>query len=280
LKNNLKTKYSPPVLYTKGNDRLLNERAVAVVGSRQASPFSLEFADRIADKVVKEDSVIVSGFAQGVDKQALDSTLGHHGRSIIVLPQGIMTFSSGLKQYYQHIWEGDVLVLSTFLPKARWSTALAMARNPIIYGLAEEIYVAECQEKGGTWAGAIDGLRKGRTIYVRRPDPSESNANELLIARGAIEVELGMYSHSPQVLHVMETSDKAPIWDNELVKRIVELLTHSKKLSAKAIMEKLSLKIDKKDLIKLLESTPNFERSTDKKYKLKAIEKPDQPRLL
>jgi hypothetical protein len=45
-------------------------------------------------------------------------------------------------------------------------------------------------------------------------------------------------------------------------------------------MEKLSLKIDKKDLIKLLESTPNFERSTDKKYKLKAIEKPDQPRLL
>ncbi len=44
-----------------------------------------------------------------------------------------------LKKYYKQLVEGDVLVLSTFHPKAPWRVELAMARNPIIYGLADEI---------------------------------------------------------------------------------------------------------------------------------------------
>ncbi len=67
--------------------------------------------------------------------------------------------------------------MSTFFPKAPWSVQLAMARNPIIYGLAKEIFVAESNEKGGTWAGVIDGLRKRRKIFIRMPEPSEKKAN-------------------------------------------------------------------------------------------------------
>ena len=106
-----------------------------------------------------------------------------------MLPQGIMTFSSGFKQYYQQIINGDVLVLSTFPPKVGWSTGLAMARNSIIYGLANEIYVAESSEKGGTWSGVVDGLRKGRKIYVRKPELTERNANNILIQKGAVPVD-------------------------------------------------------------------------------------------
>jgi predicted Rossmann fold nucleotide-binding protein DprA/Smf involved in DNA uptake len=81
-----------------------------------------------------------------------------------------------------------VLVLSTFHPNARWTAGLAMARNPIIYGLADEIYMADCQEKGGTWSGAADGIRKGRTIFVRTLAPGEKSALKLLIEKGAIPV--------------------------------------------------------------------------------------------
>ena len=105
-----------------------------------------------------------------------------------MLPQGITTFVSGFREYYQQIIEGDVLVLSAFHPNARWTAGLAMARNSVIYGLADEIYVADCQEKGGTWSGAMDGLRKGRTIYVRAPAPGEKSALSLLIEKGAIPV--------------------------------------------------------------------------------------------
>jgi DNA processing protein len=189
LKANLKAAHSPAVLYVKGNKKILNERSVAIVGSRDASQRALGFTDNIAKLASKEYKVVVSGFAKGVDKQALDSAIKYKGQSIIVLPQGIMTFGSGFKTYYSQIIEGDVLVLSTFMPKAGWSTKLAMARNPIIYGLADEIFVAESSEKGGTWSGVIDGLRKNRKIFVRKPEPQESNANDLLIQKGAIAVD-------------------------------------------------------------------------------------------
>jgi DNA processing protein len=189
LKQNLKTTHSPPLVYIKGNKQILNEKSIAIVGSRAAEGKSLEFTDNIAKLASKDFKVVVSGFAKGVDKQALDSAIKYKGQSIIVLPQGITTFNSGFKTYYKQIVDGDVLVLSTFHPKAPWSTGLAMARNPIIYGLADEIFVAESSEKGGTWSGVIDGLKKGRKIFVRQPEPTEKNANSLLIEKGAIAVD-------------------------------------------------------------------------------------------
>jgi DNA processing protein len=189
LKKNLGRTYAPPVIYTKGNLQIMKEKSIAIVGSRKANDISLEFTDNVAKNASKDYKVVVSGFAKGVDKQALDSAIKYKGQSIIVLPQGIATFQSGFKKYYKQIIDGDVLVLSTFYPKAPWSVQLAMARNPIIYGLASEIYVAESSEKGGTWSGVMDGLRKGRTIYVRKPNSGEKNANNILISKGGKAVD-------------------------------------------------------------------------------------------
>ena len=197
LKDNLK-KSTPIILYIKGNRKILQENSIAIVGSRNASDVALQFTDNIAKMASKEYRVIVSGFAKGVDKQALDSAIAYKGQSIIVLPQGILTFESGFKTYYKQIIDGDVLALSIFPPKAGWSTDLAMARNPIIYGIANDIYVAESKSstnrqgnetKGGTWAGVMSGLKKGRTIYVRKPEQSEKNDNNLLIQNGAVAVD-------------------------------------------------------------------------------------------
>lgn len=190
LKKNLGRTHAPPVIYTKGNIQIMKEKSIAIVGSRKANDVSLEFADSVAKNASKDYKVVVSGFAKGVDKQALDSAIKYKGQSIIVLPQGIATFRSGFKKYYRQIIEGDVLVLSTFHPKAPWSVQLAMARNPVIYGLASEIYVAESSEKGGTWSGVMDGLRKGRTIFVRKPDSKEKNANNVLILKGGKAVDV------------------------------------------------------------------------------------------
>jgi DNA processing protein len=186
LKENLKTKSAPPVLYIKGRKGLLQEDAVAIVGSRNAGKEALNFTGNIAKKCVVESKVIVSGFAKGVDKQALDSALEAHGKSIIVLPQGILTFQSGFKKYYEQVVNGEVLVMSTFFPQAGWDVGLAMARNVFIYGMAKEIFVAESDTKGGTWEGAIDGLNRHRKIFVRNPGQGEKNANLRLIELGAV----------------------------------------------------------------------------------------------
>jgi len=189
LKMNLKASLSPPLLYVKGNHHLLQQRALAVVGSRNAPAHALAFTERVVKQAVSDEKVVVSGFAKGVDQQALDSAIAHKGRSIIVLPQGIMTFGTGFRKYYTQVVNGEVLVLSVFPAKVPWNTGLAMARNPIIYGLADEIVVAESGDSGGTWMGVMDGLKRGRTILVRNPEQGETNANAKLIQKGGIPVD-------------------------------------------------------------------------------------------
>ena len=240
LKKNLGRTFAPPVIYTKGNLQIMKEKSVAIVGSRKANDNSLEFTDNVAKKASKDYKVVVSGFAKGVDKQALDSALKYKGQSIIVLPQGIATFQSGFKKYYKQIIEGDVLVLSTFYPKAPWSVQLAMARNPIIYGLASEIYVAESSEKGGTWSGVMDGLRKSRMIYIRKPNPREKNANNILISKGGKAVDitgnLTTYEIQDEIKSIVSEPDL-----NNTEEKIIELLK-SGVFPAKKIVD--TLKID------------------------------------
>jgi len=257
LKEILK-KSAPIVLYIKGNKQIMQEKSIAIVGSREASDVALQFTDSIAKLASKEYKVVVSGFAKGVDKQALDSAIAYKGQSIIVLPQGIMTFESGFKTYYKQIMDGDVLVLSTFPPKAGWSKDLAMARNPIIYGLAKEIFVAESkpsknrqgkETKGGTYAGVIDGLKKGRIIYVRKPDVSEKNDNNFLIQSGAVAVD----SNGDKAIKEYEYNEmqysmvsEPQVEYNSFPNRIKQILSHGH-LTIKDIHKRLHF--EKSDIV-------------------------------
>jgi DNA processing protein len=267
LKQNLKTKDSPPLLYVKGNLKLLNEDSVAIVGSRNASDSALEFTKNVAQKCAKNYDVVVSGFAKGVDKMALDATLEYNGHSIIVLPQGILTFGSGIKKYYKKIINGDVLILSAYHPQASWSVGLAMNRNAYIYGLAKTIYVAEADNKGGTWNGAINGLKKGRKVFIRKPEPTENNANNLLILQGAVPVDL---FGKP-----IESRD-----NNNIEERLKFILSKGQ-LTVKSIHDKLDVEIDQKNLQQLLSNLPFVESKLvkNKKYYFLKNSIPDQPEL-
>lgn len=189
MKENLKRKYAPTILYTKGDINIFKEDSVAVVGCREANEDALNFTDNIAKKMAEEYKVVVSGGAKGVDKQALDSSIKYNGNSIIVLPQGITTFDSGFRKYYQEINKGSVIVVSTYPPDAGWSTGNAMGRNVYIYGLAKRIYVAQTNDSGGTWNGAIDGLRKNRDVFVYYPKSDTESAAYKLIQKGAKAVD-------------------------------------------------------------------------------------------
>jgi DNA processing protein len=273
LKSNLKAAHAPALLYIKGNKKIMQEKSLAVVGSRDASEISLKFTDNIAKLASKEYKVVVSGFAKGVDKQALDSAINYKGQSIIVLPQGIMTFNSGFKTYYKQIVDGDVLVLSTFFPKAPWKAELAMARNPIIYGLADEIYVAESSEKGGTWSGVIDGLRKGRVIYIRKPQLNEKNANNILISKGAVPVDFeGLKIEKQYSDNNVEQTNIVSEPENQTEDRIITLLKHGE-YSAKEIIDRLQLKWTEPQLRNYLKTQKEVESIKKKtlKYRLKQL---------
>lgn len=256
LKKNLKYN-SPTVIFSKGNKSLLQESAIAIVGSRNANTNSLSFTDYIAKKAVYENKVVISGFAKGVDRKALDSAIEANGKSIIVLPQGIMTFGSGFKRYFKNLTQGNLLVISTFHPKAPWSVEFAMARNPIIYGMSSEIFVAQSDNKGGTWSGVIAGLRKKRPVFVRYPENDEKNANLLLIQKGASAINTQG--------HVLTISIEEPempklLSKEELCSNIINILHTVDMISTKDLINRLGLCWKPEKMTHYLEGMPQVEK--------------------
>jgi len=190
LKNNLKVKDTPPILYIKGNKQLLQENSIGIIGSKDPSDSVLTFTDNIVRRSAQEGKIVVSSFNKGVDLEAINSVIKYEGRCIVVLSHGIMNFSAELKKYYTSIIKGQVLIVSPFYPEASWSNLLAMTGNYIVYGLAEEIYVAEVYEKTDIFSKINDGLTKKRKIFVREPCYNEKNANGLLIDRGVTALDI------------------------------------------------------------------------------------------
>ncbi len=260
LKFNLNAKYAPPLLYVKGNTKLLNQPSVAVVGSRSASTAALDFTETICRRFAAEGKVVVSGYAKGVDRSALEATLKYGGQSIVVLPQGILTFNSGFRKLYTYLVEGNVLVTSTYFPKAPWSVGLAMNRNKIIYGLSREIYVAESNFKGGTWSGVVDGLGRGRKIFVRVPELNEKCANKVLISKGAIPIDDRGKPYTGKPGHELLVKDPRESYSKEsLEARLIRLLSFKEPLTAREIKERLQLNIETRKLSGMLKKMDSIE---------------------
>ena len=164
LKSCLKMKSAPTVLFCMGNHDLLSQKSIAIVGSRKPGEKALNFTKKIAEEKSKEGYVVVSGFAQGIDKCAFESALQAKGSTIAVLAQGILSAKRDWENFKNNL---NVLFVSTYNPKARWSSGLAMGRNKYIYALADDIFVAQSGTSGGTWKGAKESLEKDKkNVFV------------------------------------------------------------------------------------------------------------------
>ena len=161
---------SPPVLYGSGNPELLNLCGVAIVGSRNADASDLEYSTELAKDLAGCDYSIISGGARGVDQAAMLGALENGGKSVGVLADKLLQ-STTSSLYRKHLVSGDLVLVSPFHPETSFTAWNAMARNHIIYALAQSAVVITCDENsGGSWRGAIDNLNSDWTIplWVKR----------------------------------------------------------------------------------------------------------------
>jgi predicted Rossmann fold nucleotide-binding protein DprA/Smf involved in DNA uptake len=189
LRKNLRPVHCPLLIYTRGNQRLLQESTACVFVPAGASEPALQFADAAGRKIAREGKVLVAGLMKGMDRTALEALLRCRGRGILVGAQGLKTMAGDLAEYHPQFMDGDVLVLSCLFPRQPWSNEQELVGASTVFGLSEDLYVAESDSEGFIWSGSIGALRGGRRIFVRRPGAGEENANDLLIARGAVPVD-------------------------------------------------------------------------------------------
>ena len=176
---------SPPVLFGCGNTTLLQRGGIAVVGSRNADPEELSFAENLGSVASEQGYSIVSGGARGVDQHAMFSALQNEGTAIGVLADNLMRAATSAR-YRQFLLSNDLVLSTPFNPEAGFNVGNAMLRNRYIYCLADAAVVASSTpDRGGTWNGAIEDLKaEWVPLWVKRT-ASEKSGNPHLVRRGA-----------------------------------------------------------------------------------------------
>lgn len=178
---------TPPVLSMVGNVNLLSNRKIGFSGSRKVSEKGIEVTRDCVEQLSEDRTVsIVSGYAQGVDKEAHYSALKSGGSTIIVLPNGISYFY--VRQELTDVWDWNrVLVISEYLPKDKWTVSRAMNRNNTIIGLSDAMVVIEAGETGGSLDAGLRSLEEKKPLYVPvfADYPKSALGNRFLLEKGA-----------------------------------------------------------------------------------------------
>ncbi|HOG08010.1 MAG: DNA-processing protein DprA [Syntrophales bacterium] len=180
----------PPLLYVRGT--LSNEDIpIAVVGSRQASPYGRFTTERLCRELALRGITVVSGMARGIDSAAHSGALAGRGRTIAVLGSGPdVIYPPENESLYRKIAASGA-VISEYPFGTPPNAANFPARNRIISGLSLGVVVVEAGMKSGSLITARIALEQGREVFAvpGAIDSSGSRGTHRLLKEGAKLIE-------------------------------------------------------------------------------------------
>lgn len=160
-------KNPPSVLYSIGNMSLLNEKQIAIVGARNCTDYGKNIATAFAYLLTKENIVVTSGLAKGVDKAAHEGALIINGKTIAVIGTGIdIVYPKENKELVRNIIDNNGLIISEFSLGTRPEKQNFPRRNRIISGLSDGVLVVEASKNSGSLITADYALEQGKEIYA------------------------------------------------------------------------------------------------------------------
>ena len=157
----------PPVLYVRGALRPDDARAIAVVGTRQASDEGLERAAHLAAELAHHGVTVISGLARGIDTATHEAALAAGGRTIAVLGAGIETpiYPPENEELAARILENGALV-SQFRPSAPPTRISFPMRNVVMSGMSAGTVVIEASSTSGAKMQARLALEHGKPVFL------------------------------------------------------------------------------------------------------------------
>ena len=156
----------PPVLWTRGCVGALSAPAVAIVGSRAASPYGLAVAEQLAGDLAASGLVVVSGLARGVDSAAHRGALAAGGVTVVVLGSGVDVMYPPEHAALGRAIDETGAVISELVPGTSPQPWFFPLRNRIISGLSRAVVVIEASEKSGSLITARCALDQGRDVLA------------------------------------------------------------------------------------------------------------------
>jgi len=206
----------PLVIYAKGRIELLNAPAIAVVGSRNATPQGVRDAEAFARALSDAGLCIVSGLALGIDAAAHRGGLAGAASSVAVLGTGPDIVYPARNRDLAHTLAREGCLVSEFPPGTPSLAGNFPRRNRLISGLARGVLVVEAAQFSGSLITAREAVEQGRDVFAipgSIHSPLSKGCHEL-IRDGAKLVEkaedvLGDLGWEGQPLHAGPSAEDA-----------------------------------------------------------------------
>ena len=164
-------------LVVKGDLSALSETSLAIVGTRNPTPYGLRIAGDFAAGFVDREWSIVSGGAYGIDSAAHKGALIAEGRTIAVLAAGVdIAYPAGNARLFAEIAENGALI-SEVLPGSHAIPSRFLTRNRIIAALSQATLVVEAAFRSGSLRTARDAAELLRPVMAI-PGPINAPTSE------------------------------------------------------------------------------------------------------
>ena len=164
---NLREIQAPPErLYVRGALAEDDALAIAIVGSRAATPYGLAVAERLGADLAARGITVVSGLARGIDSASHRGALRAGGRTIAVLGSGVDVIYPPENRPLAGEIEARGALVSQFAPGTRPLAGFFPARNRVIAGLSLGVVVVEAAEKSGSLITAGLAGELGREVMA------------------------------------------------------------------------------------------------------------------
>ena len=174
---------APATLHVRGALVDADALAVAIVGSRRATPYGLEVAETLAADLAARGVTVVSGLARGIDSAAHRGALRVGGRTLAVLGSGVdVIYPPENRRLAAEIAERGAL-LSQFAPGTPPLPQNFPTRNQVIAAMSLAVVVVEAAEKSGSLITARLAAELGREVLAvpgRITAPESRGANRLI----------------------------------------------------------------------------------------------------
>lgn len=182
---------TPPIgLVVKGKLDALHSRSIAIVGTRNPTPYGARIASDFAAGFVDREWSVVSGGAYGIDTHAHKGALIAEGLTIAVIASGIdVNYPAGNERLFTEIAELGAIV-SEVMPGTPAFPSRFLTRNRIIAALSVSTLVVEAAFRSGSLRTARDAAELMRPVMAI-PGPINSPTSEgthRLIGERAAEI--------------------------------------------------------------------------------------------
>ena len=171
---NLRNIHTPPKqLYVNGTLLERDEMAVAIVGSRRASIYGLETAEKLGFELAARGVTVVSGMAIGIDSASHRGALKAKGRTIAVMGSGHdYIYPKQNKKLYEEIAKIGA-VITEYADDVEPFPGQFPARNRIISGLSLGVVIVEAAKNSGALITANFAAEQGREVQLMQQDLCE-----------------------------------------------------------------------------------------------------------